>query len=87
MHCLLVAPRGALSAGRAALSATPSRGRGPGPPPEAAGESPAHAVQLYPLTFFLDFVVLELTAFPTLLAIGVSAIQDHPHISHTLPLY
>jgi len=39
MHRLLAAPRGALSAGRAALSATPSRGRGPGPPPEAARDA------------------------------------------------
>ena len=78
MHRLLAAPRGALSAGRAALSATPSRDRGPGPPPEAADESPAHAVQMYPLLFFLDFVVLELTAFPTLLAIGVQLCSVRP---------
>lgn len=71
MHRLLTAPRGALSAGRAALSATHSRGRGPGPPPEAADESSAHAVQMYTLISFLDFVVLELTAFPSLFMIGV----------------
>ena len=38
---------------------------------EVAGESLAHAMQLYSLTFFLDFVVCVLTAFPTLFVIGV----------------
>ena len=37
-----------------------------------------HAVQIYPLIFFLDFVVLELTAFPTLLAIGVQLCSVRP---------